>query len=112
MNKSISREQAKRFLKEFDLKDGKSIQDFLKNSFGAFLQEALENKMDNELGYSRYNYKDMHNSSLSNSKAALSVNCTDFSIEICLENDNFSCLILFMLTNIYYLRIYLVIHCL
>lgn len=50
-------EVVRQFLKDYDLKDGKSISDFLKKSFGTFIQEALENELDQELGYSRYNYQ-------------------------------------------------------
>lgn len=57
METIFSKEEIRKILKEKDLKDGASIADFLKKSFGAFLQEALEAEMDQELGYSRYNYK-------------------------------------------------------
>ena len=56
-NGGIPAELVRKFLKEYDLKDGKSISDFLKKSFGTFIQEALENELDQELGYSRYNYQ-------------------------------------------------------
>ena len=84
---SISREQAKRFLKEFDLKDGKSIEDFLKNSFGAFLQEALENEMDNELGYSRYNYKDKETINSRNGHHKKSLRSSFGNVEIAVPQD-------------------------
>lgn len=58
METIFSKEQIRKILKEKDLKDGASIADFLKKSFGAFLQEALESEMDQELGYSRYDYKE------------------------------------------------------
>ena len=56
-NSPFTREQIRGWLKEYDLKDGKSIADFLKNSFGSFIQEALESELDDELGYTRYDYK-------------------------------------------------------
>jgi transposase-like protein len=58
MKTIFTKEQIRQILKENDLKDGKSIADFLKNSFGSFIQEALEAEMDNELGYSKYDYKE------------------------------------------------------
>jgi len=58
METVFSKEQIRKILKENDLKDGKSIADFLKKSFGSFLQEALESEMDQELGYSKYDYKE------------------------------------------------------
>ena len=45
-------------LKENNLRDGASIAEFLKSSFGEFIQETLETEMDEELGYSRYDYKE------------------------------------------------------
>jgi len=56
-NSPFTREQIRGWLEEYDLKDGKSIADFLKNSFGSFIQEALEKELDDELGYTRYDYK-------------------------------------------------------
>ena len=47
------RELIRQCLKENNLKDGKSIEDFLKASFGEFIQEALEAEMDEELGYTK-----------------------------------------------------------
>ena len=49
-NSPFTREQIIGWLEEYDLKDGKIIADFLKNSFGSFIQEALEKELDDELG--------------------------------------------------------------
>lgn len=60
MSKLITREQARAFLKENTGKDGKlkvSIEDALINSFKDVLQEMLEAEIDNELGYSKYDWK-------------------------------------------------------
>lgn len=57
MTEVFTKEQIRKILKENNLKDGKSIADFLKNSFGSFIQEALEAEMDEELGYCKYDYK-------------------------------------------------------
>ena len=37
-NSPFTREQIRGWLEEYDLKDGKSIADFLKNSFGSFIR--------------------------------------------------------------------------
>ena len=55
---SIPKDQIRKWLNEYNLKDGKSISDFLKNSLVSFIQEALESELDDELGYSRYNFKE------------------------------------------------------
>jgi putative transposase len=57
-NPLFTREMIRQCIKENNLRDGKSILDFLKTSFGEFIQEALEAEMDEELGYSRYDYKE------------------------------------------------------
>ena len=57
-NRIFPRELIRQCLKENNLKDGKSIEDLLKASFGEFIQEALEAEMDEELGYTRYDYKE------------------------------------------------------
>ena len=57
-NPLFTREMIRQCIKNNNLRDGKSILGFLKSSFGEFIQEALEAKMDEELGYSRYDYKE------------------------------------------------------
>jgi len=61
----IPKDQLRALIKEYDLKDAKSIQEMLKNLFGDTIQEILEAELDHELGYSRYDYK---NKSTSNSR--------------------------------------------
>ena len=53
----FSKGQARAFLKENNLKDATSIQDFLVGGFKELIQEALEAEMDDELGYSKYDWK-------------------------------------------------------
>lgn len=53
----FSKGQAKEFLKNNNLKDVTSIQDFLVGGFKELIQEALEAEMDDELGYSKYDWK-------------------------------------------------------
>ena len=65
---SIPKDQIRKWLNEYNLKDGQSISDFLKNSFGSFIQEALESELDNELGYSRYNFKEKQAIDTTNSR--------------------------------------------
>ena len=64
----FTKEFIRQCLEEYDLKDGKSIADFLKNSFGSFIQEALEKELDDELGYSRYNFKEKQGIEATNSR--------------------------------------------
>ena len=57
MGKLFTREQARQFLKENNLKDADSIGNALVAQFKDLLQEALEAEMDHELGYSKYDWK-------------------------------------------------------
>ena len=62
----FSKGQARAFLKENNLKDATSIQDFLVGGFKELIQEALEAEMDNELGYSKYDWKNKETSNSRN----------------------------------------------
>ena len=53
----IPRDQIKALLKEYKVKDTKDIQEVLKKLFGDAPQEMLEAEIDNNLGYSKYDYK-------------------------------------------------------
>ncbi len=57
MVKLFSKEQARKFLSENNLKDAESIGNALVAQFKDLLQEALESEMDHELGYSKYDWK-------------------------------------------------------
>lgn len=57
MAKLFTKEQARLWLKENNLKDAKSIEDAFVSEVKGVLQEALEGEMDNELGYTRYDWK-------------------------------------------------------
>ncbi len=66
MGKLFTREQARQFLKENNLKDAGSIGDALVAQFKDLLQEALEAEMDHELGYSKYDWKNKESSNSRN----------------------------------------------
>ncbi len=51
-------EQIKQLIKEKKLKTASDVQDMLKDMFGKTLEHMLEAELENELGYSKYNYKD------------------------------------------------------
>ena len=73
MAKLFTREQARQFLKENNLKDADSIGDALVAQFRDLLQEALEAEMDNKLGYSKYDWrnKEVENSRNGHTKKTL-----------------------------------------
>jgi len=53
----IPKDQLRKLLKEHKVKDAKDIQEVLKKLFGDALAEMLEAELDNDLGYSKYDYK-------------------------------------------------------
>ena len=53
----LSKEQAKAFIKEHSLKEAKDVQGVLKDIFGEILQEMIEGELEQELGYSKYDFK-------------------------------------------------------
>jgi putative transposase len=57
MAKLFTREQARTWLRENNLKDGKSIENAFIAEIKDVLQEALEEEMNNALGYTRYDWK-------------------------------------------------------
>jgi len=57
MEKLLTKEQARKFLKENNLKDADSIRAALMAPFKELLQEALEAELEHELGYSKYDWK-------------------------------------------------------
>ena len=57
MSKLFTREQARDWLRQNDLKDGKSITNAFIAEIKDVLQEALEEEMTTSLGYSRYDWK-------------------------------------------------------
>ncbi len=56
MAELFTQEQARAWLRKNNLKTGKSIQDAFINEIKGVLQEALEEEMNNTLGYSKYDY--------------------------------------------------------
>ncbi len=53
----IPKDQLRKLIKQYNLKDTKDIQGMLKDMFGDAIQEMLEAELEDDLGYSRYDYK-------------------------------------------------------
>jgi transposase-like protein len=52
-----SRKLLRKLIKEYNLKDTTDIKNMLKDLFGDTIQEMLEAELEDELGYSKYDYK-------------------------------------------------------
>jgi len=87
MSKLFTKEQARKFLKENNLKDGESIADALKESFKDLLQEALESEMDQELGYSRYDWSNKETDNCRNGHHKKTVRSKFGNVELNIPED-------------------------
>ena len=53
----IPKDQLRKLIKQYNLKDTNDIQNMLKDMFGDAIQEMLEAELEDDLGYTRYDYK-------------------------------------------------------
>lgn len=53
----IPKDELRKLIKKYNLKDTEDIQGMLKDMFGDAIQEMLEAELEDDLGYSRYDYK-------------------------------------------------------
>ncbi len=53
----IPKDQLRKLIKQYNLKDTNDIQNMLKDMFGDAIQEMLEAELEEDLGYTRYDYK-------------------------------------------------------
>jgi putative transposase len=51
------RELLRKLVKQYNLKDTTDIKNMLKDLFGNTIQEMLEAELEEDLGYSKYDYK-------------------------------------------------------
>jgi len=65
----IPKDQLRKLIKQYNLKDTKDIQNMLKDMFGDAIQEMLEAELEEDLGYTRYDYK---NKTITNSRNGFS----------------------------------------
>lgn len=87
MSKLFTKEQARALIKEHGLTDAPSIQNALVDGFKELLQEALEAEMDNELGYSKYDWKNKEISNSRNGHSKKTVRSNYGNIELKIPRD-------------------------
>lgn len=87
METLLTKEQAREFLKKNNLKDAKSIGDALVAQYKDLLQEALEAEMDDELGYSKYNWKNKIKENSRNGHSKKTVKSTVGKLELKIPRD-------------------------
>jgi len=78
------KEQIRNLLTGLDIKDFKDIQNLFKDMVGEVLQNGLEGELDNELGYTKYDYrnKETENSRNGYSSKTLKTSYGDVDIKI------------------------------
>jgi len=87
MSKLFTKEQARALIREHGLTDAPSIQNALVDGFKELLQEALEAEMDNELGYSKYDWKNKEVSNSRNGHSKKTVRSNYGNIELKIPRD-------------------------
>ena len=85
----IPKGQLRKLIKQYNLKDTGDIQNMLKDMFGDAIQEMLEAELENNLGYSRYDYKNKATTNSRNgySKKSLKSNYGKSDIKIPRDRD-------------------------
>ena len=78
------KEHTKALMKELNIKDMDDIQDLFKSFVAAALEGGLEAELDEELGYSKYDYrnKETNNSRNGYSKKTMKTSFGDIDIDI------------------------------
>lgn len=82
--KKALREMTKEYLKQYPLKDGNDVKDMMREMLSVVLDGSLEGELDEELGYSKYDYKnkDTDNSRNGYSKKTMHTSYGDLDINI------------------------------
>lgn len=82
--KKALREMTKEYLKQHPLKDGNDVKDMMREMLSVVLDGSLEGELDEELGYSKYDYKnkDTDNSRNGYSKKTMHTSYGDLDINV------------------------------
>jgi len=82
--KKALREMTKEYIKQHPLKDGNDVKDMMREMLSVVLDGSLEGELDEELGYSKYDYKnkDTDNSRNGYSKKTMHTSYEDLDINI------------------------------
>src|SRR4030065_1649184 len=83
----IPRDLLRKLLKENKVKDAKDIQEVLKKLFADALQEMLEAELDNDLGYSKYDYKNKETTNSRNGHSKKTLRSDHGKIDIKVPRD-------------------------
>jgi len=85
----IPKDQLRKLIKQYNLKDTNDIQNMLKDMFGDAISEMLEAELEDDLGYTRYDYKNKKTTNSRNgySKKKVRSNYGDSEIKVPRDRD-------------------------
>jgi len=85
----IPKDQLRKLIKQYNLKDTNDIQNMLKDMFGDAISEMLEAELEDDLGYTRYDYKNKKTTNSHNgySKKKVRSNYGDSEIKVPRDRD-------------------------
>ena len=87
MEPLYTEEQARKFLKERNLKDGDSLMAALREQFAPLVQAVLEAEISEELGYSKYDYKNKKTPNSRNGHTRKTVKTSVGEVELRIPRD-------------------------
>jgi transposase-like protein len=87
MDKLFTKEQARNFLRKNNLKDAKSIEDAFVAQFKDVIQEALEEELSYELGYSKYDWKNKEGENSRNGHTKKTVKSSHGDLDLRIPRD-------------------------
>lgn len=84
---TINREKLKELIKEQGLKDMTDVNQFIKDLMAETIQEMLKGELENELGYSKYDYKNKETDNSRNGYSPKTVRSSQGEFEIQVPRD-------------------------
>ena len=81
------RELLRKLIKQYNLKDTKDIKNMLKDLFGNTIQEMLEAELEEDLGYSKYDYKNKETQNSRNDHSGKTLKSDHGKIDIKVPRD-------------------------
>lgn len=77
----------RKLIEEYGIKDLKDVHEFVKMITAGTIQECLDNELEEELGYSKYDYKNKQTDNSRNGYSRKTVQCNEGEIEIKVPRD-------------------------
>ncbi|MEQ8189759.1 MAG: IS256 family transposase, partial [Candidatus Eremiobacterota bacterium] len=87
MGIKLPKEQLKAIIKEYNLKEAKDVGNAVKDLMKDVIQEMLEGELDEELGYSKYDYKNKETENSRNGHSRKTVRSSSGEIELSIPRD-------------------------